>query len=196
MPEGLATERLTLRLAAPGMEEAHVRFLQENHARHLARWSPPPAPGFFTAPFWAERLAASVEERHADRSLRLVMQAAGSAPDSEILGTINYTNFVRGAFQACHLGYQIARAHEGRGLMTEALRAANAFVFDTVRMHRIMANYRPENERSARVLERLGFVKEGFARDYLFIDGAWRDHVLTALTHPHFDAAWLAPRAP
>ena len=69
--------------------------------------------------------------------------------------------------------------------MSEALRAATAWIFGELRLHRIMANYRPENARSGRVLERLGFVREGFAKDYLFIDGAWTDHVLTALTTPH-----------
>jgi len=87
--------------------------------------------------------------------------------------------------------YQIAQAHEGRGLMTEALRASNRFVFEGLRLHRIMANYRPENERSGRLLERLGFAREGVAKDYLFIDGAWRDHVLTALVNPAFDPAWI-----
>ena len=55
---------------------------------------------------------------------------AARAESAPILGTCNYTNIVRGAFQACHLGYQIARDHEGQGLMAEALRATNAFVFD------------------------------------------------------------------
>lgn len=190
LPE-IATARLALRLARPGMEEAHVRFLEENHAVHLARWSPPPAPGYFTAAFWAERLEGALDEYRAGRSLRLVMQAAGSGLQDEIIGTVNYTNIVRGAFHACHLGYQIAARHEGRGLMTEALRASNAYVFAEVKLHRIMANYRPENARSARVLERLGFRHEGLARDYLFIDGAWRDHCLTALVNPRFDPAWL-----
>lgn len=192
LPE-IATRRLALRLARPGMEQAHVRFLEENHAEHLARWSPPTAPGFFTAVFWAERLAAALEEYRAGQSLRLVLQAAGTPPGGEIIGTANYTNIMRGPFQACHLGYQLAAAHQGRGLMTEALRAANAYVFEEVRLHRIMANYRPENARSARVLERLGFRHEGLARDYLFIDGAWRDHNLTALVNPAFDPAWLQP---
>ena len=57
-------------------------------------------------------------------------------------------------------------------------------VFHALKLHRIMANYMPTNVRSARLLRRLGFVPEGFARDYLFIAGAWQDHVLTALTHP------------
>ena len=77
--------------------------------------------------------------------------------------------------------------------MAEALRATNAWAFGELRLHRIMANYRPENERSARVLERLGFVCEGIARNYLFIDGAWRDHVLTSLTSPAFDPGWVEP---
>jgi len=191
LPE-LETPRLALRLARPGMETALARFLEENFSGHLDRWSPPPAPGFFTAAFWAERLAIAVEEFNADRAVRFVLQPKGPV-SGPVLGTANYTNIVRGAFHACHLGYQIARDHEGRGLMAEALQATNAFMFDAMRMHRVMANYRPENARSGRLLERLGFAHEGLARGYLYIDGAWRDHVLTSLTHPAYDDAWLAP---
>jgi ribosomal-protein-alanine N-acetyltransferase len=191
LPE-LETERLAVRLARPGMEAAMARFLTENFAGHLERWSPPAAAAFFTEAFWSERLAIAVEEYQAGRAARFVLQPPGSG-SGPILGTCNYTNIVRGPFQACHLGYQIARSHEGRGLMAEALRATNAWAFENLRVHRIMANYRPENGRSARVLERLGFVREGLARDYLFIDGAWRDHVLTSLTHPAFDPAWVEP---
>jgi ribosomal-protein-alanine N-acetyltransferase len=196
LPE-LDTARLTLRLARPGMQAAMVRFLEGNYAGHLDRWSPPAAPGFFTEDFWAQRLAIALDDFAADRAVRFVLhirpEAGAATGDEAIIGTCNYTNIVRGAFHACHLGYQIARAHEGRGLMAEALRATNAFMFGPLRMHRIMANFRPENERSGRLLERLGFVREGFARDYLFIDGAWRDHVLTALVNPQFDAAWVSP---
>ena len=58
------------------------------------------------------------------------------------------------------------------------------YSFDELGLHRIMANHQPENERSARLLERLGFEREGYARSYLHIAGAWRDHVLTALVRP------------
>lgn len=191
LPE-LETARLALRLARPGMEPALARFLAENFAGHLDRWSPPTTPSFFTVPFWRERLAIAVDEFHAGRSVRFVMQEKG-AVDAPIIGTFNYTHIVRGPFQACQLGYQIARSHQGRGLMTEALRAGDAFAFEVLRLHRIMANHRPENERSARVLARLGFEREGLARDYLFIDGAWRDHVLMALRHPAYDPAWVEP---
>ena len=200
LPE-LHTERLTVRLARPGMQAAMARFLAENYPGHLDKWSPPAAPAFFTESFWRERLAIAVEEFQTGRAARFVLQLRGAgrgreAPaelSSPIVGTCNYTNIVRGPFQACHLGYQIARDREGLGLMAEALRATNAFVFDSMRLHRIMANHRPENERSARLLERLGFVREGLAKDYLFISGAWCDHVLTSLTHPAYDPSWIEP---
>ena len=195
LPE-LETARLTLRLARPGMQAPIARFLRENFPGHLERWSPPPADGFFTEAFWAERLDIAVEEFHSDRAVRLVLQpraAPGTDPATlPVLGTCNYTNIVRGAYHACHLGYQVARDQQGKGLMNEALVAGNQFMFEAMRVHRIMANYRPENERSRRLLEKLGFQREGLARDYLFIDGAWRDHVLTSLSHPAFDPAWLA----
>jgi len=91
---------------------------------------------------------------------------------------------VRGAFQACHLGYALTESAQGQGLMHEVLTAAIAHVFDVMLLHRIMANYRPENERSARLLARLGFEREGKARAYLKINGVWADHVLTALINP------------
>ena len=75
--------------------------------------------------------------------------------------------------------------------MHEALTASLDFAFRDLRLHRVMANYRPEHLRSGRLLARLGFAQEGYARDYLFIDGAWRDHILTSRTNPYFDVAWL-----
>lgn len=187
------TPRLTVRLARPGMAAAMARFFADNWQGHLDRWSPPAAPGFFGADFWRERLERAPAEWEAGTAARFVLQPRGGAPDGDIVGTCNYTNIVRGPFQACHLGYQVARASEGRGLMREGLEATNAFAFTTMGLHRIMANYIPSNERSGRLLERLGFVREGLAKDYLFIAGKWQDHVLTALTNGAFDDASLLP---
>ena len=186
LPE-LRTARLNVRLARPGMQQAMARFLRENFEGHLE----PATPAFFSESFWRERLGGALEEFHAGRAARFVLQPQGE--DGPIVGTCNYTNIVRGPFLACYLGYQVARSHEGGGYMSEALRATNAYMFGSLRLHRIMANYRPENVRSERLLQRLGFVREGVAPAYLFIDGAWRDHVLTALTNPDFDPAWVEP---
>jgi ribosomal-protein-alanine N-acetyltransferase len=69
--------------------------------------------------------------------------------------------------------------------MFEALQALVRYAFEDLKLHRIMANYMPANERSGRLLRRIGFVVEGYARDYLHLDGAWRDHILTSLTNPN-----------
>lgn len=169
-----------------------ARFFAENFSGHLDRWSPSPPPGIDTEAHWAPRLARALEEYGAGSAARFVLQSPGPA-DGPVMGTANYTNVLRGPFQACFLGYQIARSHEGQGLMHEALTACNAWAFRAWKLHRIMANYIPENGRSGRLLDRLGFTREGIAKDYLFIDGAWKDHVLTALVNPDFDPAWFLP---
>ncbi len=110
-----------------------------------------------------------------------------------VIGRVNYTQIARGPFQSCMLGYAIDAGHEGRGLMREALEATIEHVFAVLRLHRIQANYVPDNQRSGRLLERLGFVREGLAKNYLYINGAWRDHVLTARLNPAFDTSIFTP---
>lgn len=77
----------------------------------------------------------------------------------------------------------VDRRFEGKGYMSEAIRAVIRYAFEERKLHRIMANYMPGNERSARLLERLNFEREGVAREYLYIRDRWEDHVLTALTN-------------
>jgi ribosomal-protein-alanine N-acetyltransferase len=187
LPE-LRSARMILRIGQSHMAGAMARFFAENWSGHLERWSPRVGPGYFTESFWIDRLERAELEWRARAAARFVLHSLDD-PDGPILGTCNYSNIVRGPFCACNLGYQIARSHEGRGLMAEAVARLNAFAFEEIGMHRIMANYIPENHRSGQLLERLGFVREGIARNYLFIDGAWRDHVLTALTNERFDTA-------
>jgi len=88
---------------------------------------------------------------------------------------------VKGAFEACHLGFSLAESAQGRGLMKKTLEITNRYCFEQMGLHRIMANHLPSNVRSERLLESLGFEREGYAREYLKIAGAWEDHVLRAL---------------
>jgi len=100
-----------------------------------------------------------------------------------VLGTCNLTQIHRGPSQSCNLGYTLDVDAVGHGFLTEALETVILFAFEKLHLHRIEANYIPTNERSGRVLRRLGFTVEGYARDYLDIAGAWRDHILTARTN-------------
>jgi ribosomal-protein-alanine N-acetyltransferase len=182
----IRTERLVLRLAELRDVPRIVRYFGENR-EHLGWTRPRVAPEFYTPEYWQRQVSAANAEFTSDRSLRLFLFDAGD--DATVAGNLNFTNFVRAAAYFCHVGYGLDAAHEGKGLMSEALRAAIDYVFTTLNMHRVMANYMPHNRRSGALLRRLGFVVEGYSRDYLYLDGKWEDHVLTSFTNP----AWKAP---
>ena len=183
----LETPRLTLTLAQPEAAPRMVAYRRDNWEFH-APWSGPRGQDELSVAIWRRRLEQWARDERDGAALRLMLFARGNVA-GPVLGTANFTQIVRGSYQACYLGYDLDKRAEGRGLMQEALGAAIGHVFTAMRLHRIMANYLPHNQRSGKVLRGLGFVPEGYARDYLFIDGAWRDHIMTALTNP-------APMAP
>ncbi|MBI2392778.1 MAG: GNAT family N-acetyltransferase [Deltaproteobacteria bacterium] len=180
--------RTVLTLPPPAAAPRVLAYFVKNRAR-LEPVSPPWAEGFFTREYFERRLAASREDWQHDASLRMFLFArhsagARDAEDGPVVGVVSFTQFVRLAWLRCVLGYSIDQDHEGQGLLREALEGAIAFVFDELRFHRIEANYIPTNERSGNLLRRLGFDVEGYARDYLYLGGRWRDHVLTSKTNP------------
>ncbi len=186
----LATPRLRVAHVRPGYEAETVDFFVRNRS-HFARWDPPAPADFYSPPFWERSIARSVDDFAADRAVRLDLFEAGDSESRVIIGRMGFSQIFRGPFQSCILGYQIDAEHEGKGLMHEALIAAIHYMFEVKALHRIQANHLPENRRSAALLARLGFVREGLAKDYLFIANAWRDHVLNALTNPRFDVSAL-----
>ncbi|MED5617782.1 GNAT family N-acetyltransferase [Ideonella sp. BN130291] len=180
----LTTPRLLLRTGQPADALAVCDFLVRNRA-HFARWDPPTAEVFFTPGAQAERLVQA-GEAFANGSGYRYWLVLPEAPE-RIVGSIHFSQVARGAFHSCMLGYALDAELQGHGLMAEALRAGIAEMFSpNVNLHRVQANHRPENLRSAATLQRLGFQVEGLALQYLYIDGAWRDHVMTALLNPAF----------
>lgn len=160
-----------------------LRYYTDNRG-HLTPFEPARPPDFYTEGFWLEQVRRNHHEYQTDQSLRLFL-FTHEAP-GRIVGVVNFTAFTRGVSQSCNLGYSLASEEVGKGYLTEILPVALRFVFDEVRMHRIQANYMPHNERSGALLKRLGFVVEGYARDYLYLNGVWRDHLLTSLTNPNW----------
>jgi len=90
---------------------------------------------------------------------------------------MGFSQIVRGIFLSTYLGYSLDGEYINKGYMTEALEAGISYVFSELRLHRIEANVMPRNGASLKVLEKLGFQKEGLARKYLKINGVWEDHV-------------------
>lgn len=178
----IPTPRLLLRVPGRGDAARMLAYVVENRA-HLEPWEPARPESYYGLKFWRAEVAAAESEFARGTALRLVLLLRED-PAGPVVGTANFRNVIRGAFQACTLGYSMDHRYQGQGLMGEALEAATGFLFRSWGLHRIMANYMPRNERSGRLLERIGFVREGYARDYLRIAGRWEDHVLTALVNP------------
>jgi [ribosomal protein S5]-alanine N-acetyltransferase len=104
--------------------------------------------------------------------------------DQKLVGGLTVTNIRRGVAQAGSLGYWMGAAYARRGYMTAAVRALVPFAFSTLKLHRIEAACIPANTASVRLLEKTGFVREGYAREYLCINGIWQDHLLYAQVRP------------
>jgi ribosomal-protein-alanine N-acetyltransferase len=172
----LQTARCLIRVVEPIDAGKLLGYRLENR-EYLAAWEPLREANYYTLEHCTQTVVEAREAARLDRGYALIVFDRG---DDEMLGSVTLSNVVRGPFQACLLGYSLDARRQGHGLMHEALDATLAWAFGELGLHRVMANYLPHNERSARVLERLGFEREGYARAYLKIAGQWQDHVLTA----------------
>jgi [ribosomal protein S5]-alanine N-acetyltransferase len=185
-PPRILTNRLLIRLADPNDLPALLRFYREN-VDHLAPTSPLLPPDFLTEAFWLRQLARNNDDFAQGRAVNFFLFDR-SEPEV-VVGQISLNNIVHGAAYYCDLGYSLGEAKQGQGLMSESVVAVIRYAFDELRLHRVKAAYLPSNERSGRLLRRLGFVVEGYARDYLLIQGQWQDQILVGLVNP----VWCPP---
>jgi ribosomal-protein-alanine N-acetyltransferase len=101
--------------------------------------------------------------------------------DQILLGGITLSNVTRGMTQTATLGYWMGERYANRGYMTRAVRSLAPFAFGALRLHRLEAACLPHNVASMRLLEKLGFQREGLARGLVCIAGRWQDHIVYAL---------------
>jgi ribosomal-protein-alanine N-acetyltransferase len=176
------TENCILRI--PGVEDA-LEMLEFNiiNRQYLKPWEPNKDPKYFTEEHWINSINEIRNNFLQDKSCCFNLYLRHN---NKLIGTVNYSNFIRGAFHSCFLGFKIAEYEQGKGLMSEAIRASIKYVFGTLNLHRISANYMPHNHASAKVLEKIGFIKEGIAENYLRINGKWETHILTSLVNPEW----------
>ncbi|UXH79754.1 GNAT family N-acetyltransferase [Roseateles amylovorans] len=200
----LSTDRLILRASAPSQYAAVSDFHQRN-GRHFAPWSPPQPPGFWDYGPTRDRLAREADDfddgrlwrywisLKASRGSGLFVHTEDDLPEASdgehrVIGQCQISQISRGVYQSAMLGYSLDEQAQGRGLMHEAVRRVIQEIFSpAVWLHRLQASVRPDNAPSLRVLQRLGFQREGVCPRYLFIDGRWRDHETHALLNPAWD---------
>lgn len=155
---------------------------------HLRPWEPSWPRDDLTKAAYRRRIRHYQRESREDRgyAFHIFSERTG-----ELIGGLTLTNVRRGVTQSTTLGYWLGAEHIGQGHMSDSVRSVFPFVFDTLRLHRLEAAAQPTNIASVRVLENTGFEREGFARRYLKIDGAWQDHILFAV----LSEDWMAKEA-
>ena len=152
--------------------------LREASRAFLAPWEPTWPHDDLTRSAFRRRLKRYAEDLRSDQAYPFFLFRKS---DNVLVGGLTLANIRRGVAQAGSLGYWMGQRHAGRGHMAAAVAALIPFSFGTLRLHRLEAACIPTNVASIRLLEKTGFTREGFAREYLCINGTWQDHLLYAL---------------
>lgn len=103
---------------------------------------------------------------------------------AHIIGTVCFRDIVRTIYQCCEIGYKFDKRSWHHGYAFEALCRCLETAFYDLNLHRITAHIMPENTASIHLVERAGFQREGIAKEYALLRGAWQDHVVYSMLHP------------
>lgn len=164
----------------------------------LLPWEPRPA-GAPVPPEDRNSFAARCSLRERERQMA-TGYGFGIFVGERLVGELTLSSVQRGPFQSAYIGYWVDHGCAGRGYVPEAVVVALAFAFDELSLHRIEISIIPRNDRSLRVVEKLGIRYEGTAERFLQINGTWEDHCRFAITFEEWIvrrdelfADWLDP---
>jgi ribosomal-protein-alanine N-acetyltransferase len=168
----------TVTLRAPLMaDHAEWSALRATSRDFLTPWEPTWPTDDLTRAAFRRRIRRYAEDQRSDLAYPFFI----FRKDSNVLvGGLTLANIRRGCAQTGSLGYWMGAPYARRGYMSAAVSTVLPFAFGTLRLHRVEAACIPGNGASIRLLEKTGFQREGFARQYLCINGVWQDHLLFA----------------
>jgi [ribosomal protein S5]-alanine N-acetyltransferase len=152
-------------------------YLRESSRSFLVPWEPEWPSDDLTRSAYKNRVRRYATEIRDDLSYPFFIFRSG---DRSLVGGATLSNVRRGVAQSANLGYWMGQSYAGQGYMTLAVAAMIPFCHGALGLKRIEAACIPGNTPSVRLLERSGFVREGYARKYLCINGKWQDHLLYA----------------
>lgn len=159
----------------------------------LEPWEPVWPDDALTKPHFQRRLRRQLAEWRGDQACAFLIFRLS---DDQLVGGITIANIRRGVAQMATVGYWIGAPFARHGYMTEALIAACGFGFNQVKLHRVEAACLPHNAASRGLLEKVGFEREGYAKRYLKIAGAWQDHLLFGMSRERFEALAANTKSP
>jgi ribosomal-protein-alanine N-acetyltransferase len=149
--------------------------LREESRGFLTPWEPVWPADDLTRAAFRRRLKRYDEDQRSDQAYAFLIYRIDR---NALVGGVTLANLRRGVAQAGSIGYWVGARYARQGFMTAAMRALIPFAFDSLRLHRLEAACIPTNTASVSLLEKTGFTREGYAREYLCINGIWADHLL------------------
>lgn len=168
------TNRLVLKILDKSYSENVLDYYLRNKL-FLEEWEPKRSEEFYTKQYHEDLLDKDFTDIQNGNLLRLWIFKKDD--NKKVIGTLAFSNIVRGPFLSCFLGYKLDGGEINKGYMTEATQKGIDIIFNEYGLHRIEGNIMPKNVRSLKVLEKLGFYNEGIAYKYLNINGIWEDHI-------------------
>lgn len=173
----LVGERVTMRPPERG-DWSEWSALRGASRRFLVPWEPTWTADALSRASFRRRLARYAADWRSDLGYSFFLYRN---EDGALVGGIGLSNVRRGVAETASLGYWIGERFARRGYMSGGLKLALAFAFQRLKLHRVEAACLPHNGPSRGLLAKSGFREEGYAREYLCIDGRWQDHVLFAM---------------
>jgi RimJ/RimL family protein N-acetyltransferase len=175
----------------PVLESSHVRlrpYRADDVEAMFALYSDPRVMRYWSFPPWTERKQAMGYLQRALTGMDSgeIFPWAIADRDSDVLiGALTLFSLHVEQLRA-EIGYSLSPHYQGRGLAAEALRCALAHAFDQLGLRRIEADIDPRNERSWRLLEGLGFAREGLLRQRWRVNGETCDTAFYGLLAEEF----------
>jgi RimJ/RimL family protein N-acetyltransferase len=148
-------------------------------------WSSPPLASAEAAANLLDRIHLGFSER------RLFQWGIADSNAGAIIGTCTLLNF-EPAHRRCEIGFALARKRWGRGDASRAVAAVVEFAFNVLDLRRIEADVDPRNSSSLRLLERLGFQREGLLRERYQMSGELQDAAMLGLLRSDWQARALS----
>lgn len=172
------TNRLILQILTPYYTKQVLTFYDENK-EFFEQWEAERPSNFYTFPY--QKATLSAEYNHIIKSEYLRFYVFEKENQDKIIGTVSFSNFLRGAFETCTIGYKFHHDYCQKGYATEALSFSIPLVFQDLKMHRIEALVHPYNLPSKKLLDKLAFEPEGIVKKAVLLNGVWQDHEKYAL---------------
>jgi len=163
------------------LKDTDVQALLDLNLRNMEffqKYSPIHNDDFYTFEAQRKSISNMAEQREKDRQYCF---GIFTKDRNELIGDVSLFQIFRGALESCLIGYSLDKQHNGKGYATEAVSLAVRFAFDELKLHRIEAGVMLTNIGSMRVLEKVGFHKEGIAQKNVKINGQWEDHQILAI---------------